>query len=380
LTPVVASGCLALGLLLSSGLPARQSGEVRALAVQYADGRRTVTALSTSGRVSWTPLFPRIDGAVTDRDGLPLRALQFEEAPDEDGVTVTVALLYGAPHQQRVQVTAARVVDERPVRVAELAAFGVRPVTFSLVPLPPAQLHLPSVISPSSSLDVSVETVTDPAPAYHATIVNHGSRDVMMLAFKTYRGNVVAMSGMPRGSGHTALIVPGDAYVLKLNATARAGRGATATGWLPIDRLEITSVLWSDDLVEGDGQPAAEEHAVDAGTALQLDRLLALLRAAARDPATSLPAHLRAGIDGLSIAVSADEAAAAAAAIPGTVLLPVARVASMMQLGMNNAKQAVLNDLGELQRISPSPAASDYAAWVTRTVAKYAAWRGRITR
>jgi len=66
---MLASVSLAVGLMLSSPPPA-QAESVRALAVQYADGRRTVRALSTSGRVSWTATFPRIPNTATDRNGL----------------------------------------------------------------------------------------------------------------------------------------------------------------------------------------------------------------------------------------------------------------------------------------------------------------------
>ena len=69
---------------------------VRALVVQYADGFKTVTPIGTSGRVSWTPRFPRVPGVETSRDGLPLNALQFEEALDGQAVVVTIALCMGA--------------------------------------------------------------------------------------------------------------------------------------------------------------------------------------------------------------------------------------------------------------------------------------------
>src|SRR5262245_38498298 len=169
---MVAGLVLAVGLTLSSALPAPQADGVRALLIQYADGRKSTLPLSTSGRGAWTPMFPRIDGAATDRDGLELKALQYEQAPDPQGLTVTVALLYGTPHQKRIQVAAVRVTGEEPVRVDALESFGVKPVLLSLVPLPVAMLHLPSVMTPSSMLEVTVEIVTTPMPAYHATIVN----------------------------------------------------------------------------------------------------------------------------------------------------------------------------------------------------------------
>jgi hypothetical protein len=367
-----------LAAALSLSAAPHQGDALLALAVHYADGRRTVTPIPTTGRVSWTPAFPRVDGADTSREGLRLFALQFEEAPEPGGVVVTVALLYGSPQERRIPVDTVHVTPTASVRVDALQGFGVKPIVFSIVPLPLADLYLPSVVSPSSSLDITIETVTDPVPGYHAVIVNHSSRDVMMLAFKAFHGDRPGLSGRPRGAGHTPLIVAGSTFVLKLQATPNQGRATAGSGWLPIDRLVITSVLWSDNLVEGDGEPAADEHALDAGTALQLDRILPLLRIAAANPAAHPLPQLRASIETLSLVVTDDEARAAADAIPGTVRLPISQVRSMMAFGMRNARSAVLNDLDELAQAAASPLGA-YAAWVARAVSKYEAWHGRIT-
>jgi hypothetical protein len=350
---------------------------VRALVVQYADGFKTVTPIGTSGRVSWTARFPRVAGAETSRDGLPLKAMQFEEALDGQAVVVTIALLYGSPHQTRVPVTSVRVTGAQPVRVDALEAVGVQPIALSIVELPPAQLHIPSATSPSSQLEIGVDTVVAGAvPSYHAAIANHSDRSVMMLAFKAYRGNTIAISGRPRGPGHTALIPAGETYRLKLPASAN-GRGEGTSAWLPLDRLVITSVLWSDGLVEGDPVPAADEHALDAGAAQQLTGILALLRAAARDPSAHPLPQLRSDIASLGIRVTAEDAARVLAAIPGPVRLPAAQVGSTMEAGMRNARSAALNDLDEYIKSAPSP--SGYAEWLARVTAKFDAWRRRIT-
>lgn len=352
-------------------------GDVRALTVEYADGRKTVAAIGSTGRVSWTTLFPRIAGADTAREGLPLNALQFEEAHDGQSLVVTLALLYGSPQQKRVPVTSVRVTGgEAPVRVDALESFGVRPVTLSIVMLPPAQLSIPSVTTPSSQLEVAVETVAGAAPAYHAVVGNHSDRTVMMLAFKAYRGNIIAASGRPRVSGKMPLIPSGGTYVLKLPATANSGAGPNA--WLPLDRIEITSVLWSDGVVEGDPVPAADERVLDAGSAQQLTRMLAVLRAATHDPSAHPLAQLRTEIDTLSIRVSSDEAAAVLAALPGPAHLDARQVTATMESGMRNARSAVLNDVEEYARVTPSPVPSEYGHWLAGLVVKYDGWRTRI--
>jgi hypothetical protein len=374
---MVAAVSLAVALILS-GLPPRQQAQtVRALAVQYADGRRTVSPLLPDGRPSWTTAFPRVPGAATDRDGQPLKALEFEETTDGGGITVTLALLYGTLHQQRVQVASVRVIGESPVRVDALEAFGVQPLVLSLVSLPPADLQLPSVTSPSSALEITMESVTDPVPGYHAVIVNHASRAVMMLAFTTYRGKAPMQTGTPRGASHTPLVPPGGRYVLAIRATPAQGGSGGSSAWLQMDRLVITSVLWSDDVVEGDPEPAAEEHAFDAGTALQLDRIVTILRDAAADPRAHPPSALRDAFASLTLAATSDEATAVSNAIPGSVRLSAARVSSMMAFGMRNAKGVALSDVEELLGAT-SPLPSEYAAWLTRILSKYDGWRRRF--
>ena len=352
----------ALSSVAATAALAAQSGPegIRAFKVEYADGRTTHRPIGTSGRVSWTPAFPRVAGAETSREGLELRALQFEEAVAGSRLVVTIALLYGSPMQKRVKVTTVTVADERGVRVDELEAFGVKAVTLSLVPLPPADLLLPSVTNPSAYLDATAETDSGDIPAYRLVVGNRSSQPVMMLAFETYRGNVKNGSGRHRGSGHTPLIAPGETYTVRIGATAAAGREGASTEWSKLDRFVITSVVWSDGLVEGNPKPAAEEKARDAGTAQQLERVVALLRAAAQAPQSHAAAALRAEIAALPVAVPPQESAAISA------------------IGLQNAKNAILNDLDEFARTVGASDPAAYAGWLAASIAKFEGWRRRI--
>jgi hypothetical protein len=372
----------ALSILIAILVPPQPSSApdtVRALRVAYADGRTSITPLSDRGRVSWTVTFPRVAGATpVSEDGLSLSALQFEEARDGDALRVTLALLYGSPHQRRVQVTTVRVAGETPVRVDALESFGVQPVTLSLVSLPPAQLRIPSVISPSSDLAFDVELSEGAVPAYRVNVSNHSTRAVMMMQFKAYRGSVISISGRPRGTGKVPLIDPGARYVLTLNATPNQGRESNAGAWLPLDRLEITSVLWADGFVDGDARVADDERALDGGTALQLDRLVALLRGVARDPSGRQIAALRELVSAAPITVTTDEAATVHASLGPRTQMTVPQVLSTMQAGMRNARSAVLNDIDAFIRDMPGADVAAYTRWLDAMVPKFAAWRARI--
>jgi len=352
---------------------------IRALSVTYADGRVTNRTLSDRGRASWTTLFPRIPGADTAREGLPLNALQFEEAREGPNLIVTIALLYGSPQQKRVQVASVRVPEDRPVRVTELEAFGVKPIDLMIVRLPPAQLTIPSVTSPSSQLDVQVEAdSTSVPPAYRFRIANRSTQGVMSLAFKGFRGVRPSISGHPRGPTHTALIPPGETYTLRFDATANGNRGGGSDAWLPMDRFVITSVLWSDGLVEGEREPAADERALDAGTTNQLRRAIAVLRTAAASPGAHPPETLRAEITALAIDVTGDEVAAARASFSDPSLLTDDHVRSAMRSGMQNVKNAILNDLDEYVTVRRAATGASYAEWLTAMVTKFDGWRQRL--
>jgi len=361
--------------------PASPSADIRALAVTYADGRKTNTTLSDRGRVAWTASFPRIPGADTAREGLPLNALQFEEAIDGPNLVVTIALLYGSPQQRRIQVASVRVTEDRPVRVTELEAFGVKPIEMTIVRLPPAQLHIPSVTSPSSQLDVQVETDSSAAqPAYRFRIANRSTQAVMSLAYRGYRGDLVSLSGHPRGPTHTALIAPGESYDMRFAASANARARGASDAWLPMDRFVITSVLWSDGLVEGDREPAADERALDAGTTNQLQRAVAVLRTAAASPAAHPPDTLRTDIAGLTIDVAAAEVEAARPAIGDPSLLSDVRASRAMRSGMQNVKNAILNDLDEFTTAHRAADAAVYDTWLGAMVAKFDGWRQRLVK
>jgi len=373
----------AVGVMLAqaSAAPA-QAEDLRALAVQFADGSRTVRPLVTPGRLNWAYAFPRIAGAETSRYDLPLAALQYEEALEPGGVAVTVTLLYGKPTEWRVPVATVHVTGPDPVRVDALEKFGVQPVTFALVAIPRAHLSLPSVTTRSSNLEASsVEAVTGPSPAYRVTIVNHGTRDVMMVHFTSYHGQTPGTSGRPRGVDGQPLIRRGNAYVLLVSEPPVTG-GDGVTQWGQTDRIDIDLVLWSNDVVEGNAKVAAADHARDAGAALQLDRILAVLRDAVKHPGAHAPADLRARIAALPLVVTTEEAdaeaEAAAAAIPGSARLPVAQINSRMTDGMNGAHAAVLTEFDALMQAPPVTEPPEYAAWLSRIVEKYTDWRGRI--
>jgi hypothetical protein len=374
---VVAWPATAIAATATTTTKAAPGDPPRALIVRYADGRTVHQLIRPEGGSSWTPLFPRVPGAETARNGLPLTALELRDEPADHARSVTVSLLYGSPHQDRVIVATVSVGGE-PVRVEELTAFGVRPITLAIADGAPAPLSLPSVSSPSSELEASVEVISDDAPGYQMRLVNRSPRAVIGFEWTSYRGPRPASSSARRGRRGAPLILPGEAYAFTLPAGSPSGRGSAPPAWTSIDRVVITSVVWSDGVIEGDPEYAAVLRALTAGTARQIVRLLALERAAIRDPLSQSPAKVRADIAALPIAVTEHEAAELYAAWPDQRGLDVAGVRSSIRLGMQQAKDIVIADLDAFVRAAPADDVAGFARWLAAGVADLEAWLARI--
>lgn len=344
-----------VGLLLlflattSAAQPVATSAEgTQALTIQYANGRSSPRVLLPSGGM-WTPQFPRIPGAVTTKDGLELKALDVRHVVDGPQVVVTISLLYGAGHSKRVEVAAVRVAPDAPVRVDALRAHGVEPVTIALITLPPTRNSAPLSGSPSSMLDVRVDPIAPNAPGYTLTVTNRSTTHaVMMIQFQGFRGDTSVLTGRSRSDRSEPLIRPGAVYVrqMPMGGGVRGASGETEP-WQPLDRLVITSVLWDDDLVEGDAAPAAQERALNVGRTQYLGTVLTLLRNVETPNQVQSLANLRARID---------------------------RAGAPYQ----QIKDLVLSDLDAFQRTADASNPQAFARWLADTTADYERWLARI--
>jgi hypothetical protein len=237
------------------------------------------------------------------------------------------------------------------------------------------------VTSPSSQLEVQVEADSSASqPAYRFHVANRSTQAVLSLAYKGYRGDLVSLSGHPRGPTHTPLIAPGETYDMRFAASANARARGASDAWLPMDRFVITSVLWSDGLIEGDPAPAASERALDAGTLNQLQRAVAVLRTAAAAPSAHPPDALRTDISALGLDVTPDDVEAVRASLSDPSVLKVDMARSTMRSGMQNVKNAILNDLTEFTTAHAAASQALYAEWLTAMVAKFDGWRQRLAR
>jgi hypothetical protein len=320
----------------------------RGLSIQYADGRISTGPVRRSGGM-WTPVFPTIAGADTSRDGVALTTLDVKHAIDGRDVVVTVSLFYGGPGQHGVKVATVRLSGEEPVQVNELRAYGVEPIVVSLVPIAATAAYAPDAISASAQVSVRAEAVGGNVSAYRVMVTNRSTQPLMWLQFKAYRGDRLSILGRPRGKRNLPLVLPGAEYSFEV--TTSTGGLESADGserWQALDRIEVTSLMWQDGLVEGDPASAAEQRRFDMNRAAQLEALLTALRGARER----------------SI---------------GTLREQVARGMSL-DLETRRARDAILEDLDTFAATKKLADGSDFTSWLPRTIAEYEQWHARIPK
>jgi hypothetical protein len=321
----------------------------RGLSIRYADGRTTTSPVRPSGGM-WTPLFPKIPGVDTSRHGVALSTLDVKHAVDGTDVVLDVSLSYGGPALNLTPVATVRVSADAPVQIDELRAYGVEPILVSLVPIPPAAAYAPAAVSASPHVFVRAEAVGPNPSTYRIVVSNDSALPLMWLQFHAYRGERLALSGRPRGKRNLPLVLPGGEHAFDVTTGAVSGPNSPngPDRWPPLDRIEVTSLMWQDGAVDGDVGAAAEQRTADGRRAEHLGRVVQRLRA----PLAQSIAGLRQQFEDL-----------------------VAPDAETRQL-----RDSTLKALDGFLAAGTTPDAPAFRAWVTRTSAECESWLGRIVR
>ena len=73
--------------------------------------------------------------------------------------------------------------------------------------------------------------------------------------------------------------MPNDEYTFELPmGRASQSYGDDAGPWQPLDRIEVTSLMWQDGVVEGDKATARQHHEFDSQRSEHIRALLKILR------------------------------------------------------------------------------------------------------
>ena len=260
-----------------------QTDTSRGLSIRYADGRITTNPLRPRGGMM-TAVFPRIKGMETAREGMSLNGLDVSHVVEGDEVVVTVSLLYrNGPDKDKVRVATLRLAAGRPVEVDELRRYGVEPIALSIASIPSTYAFEPLGISASAYVDVRATPVGPNAAAYRITITNRAPFPLMWFRFEAYRSQGSPISGRPRGKRDFPLVMPNDEYTFELLVgSVGQSSGDDPGAWQPLDRIEVTSLMWQDGIVEGDKETARQQYAFDRQRSEHIRALLKILRGSRR--------------------------------------------------------------------------------------------------
>jgi len=344
----------------------------------YADGRSTHEIVTDQPRSSWTPLFPRIPSWTPPPGTLPINAVRVVHVLTTDRVRVDVSVLRGSPHQKEDAVETLYVTRDEPVRSERLRAFGVEPVTFSLVPVKPTVLIPPQVVNKTAGLDVAhIEPVMSARPGYRVSIRNLTTKPAVMFFLKAYMDSRFAWSKRQDQQDGSAVIEPGDTLVFA--APGSSGSTASDAGWAPssIDTIELTAVLWDDGTFEGDSQEVESALLSYIGRRVQLDRVVGIMRRVASEAlqAEDAKKRLKAGFDALPIRVDAATRAEALARLQTVVATPSPEFERILEASQAYIKTNVVKDL------EGAPTSSDaFAQWCQDMLQQYSAARAKFAR
>ena len=335
-------------LTLSPGARAQSAttDTSRGFAIRYADGRITTRPLRPRGGMM-TAIFPRIEGMETARDGKALNGLDVSHVVEGDELVVTVSLLYRTGADRgTVRVATVRVAADRPVEVGELEQYGVEPITLSIVSIPATHAFLPRGVSVSAYVDVQAAPVGPNAAAYRVTITNRAPFPLMWFRFEAHRSESSPISGVKRANRDLPLVLPNGEYTFELpSGTMGPSSGDDPGAWHPVDRVELTSLMWQDGTVEGDKQTAAQKAGWDRQRANYLRAVLTILRADRRS--------ITALRDDISNPRPPD-------------------------VEMEQVKAGLLEQLDRFARREFSSDGLDFQTWLRRTIAEQEQWLARI--
>jgi hypothetical protein len=251
----------------------------RGFAIRYADGRISTRPLRPKGGMV-TAVFPRIEGMETARQGRPLNGLDVSYVVEGDEVVVTVSLHYrSGPDRSAWKVATVRVTADHPIEVNELRGYGVEPITLSLVSIPSTYTFAPRGVSVSPYVDVKAAPMGPNAAAYRVTITNRAPFPLMWFRFEAHRGEGSPISGLPRGKRDFPLVMPNAEHTFELSSgTMGRSSGDDPAAWQPVDRLELTALMWQDGTVAGDQGTAAQHGAFARQRSDDIGAVLKILR------------------------------------------------------------------------------------------------------
>jgi hypothetical protein len=317
-------------------------------------------------------------------DDLPVNAVDIKPSFTDDGIRVTVSVLFGELHEKQKQVGVYTIHEGDKIKIQELTQFGIDPFIISVVNFSPALFDLPEFISKAKSIEyIGIQPAVSTMPAFRVAVRNLSSKNVRAILVRTLKGGVSQLSFLPQGKEGAPLIQPGNAFEFDARVATRAT--PTPTGYtqvtLPGQVIEVITAVFDDGSFEGEAGPALIYAATLRGEKIQLARMIDLFQRAIddhqSDPGVTIEA-LKKNIGTLN--VEADPALAAE--IIGGFGQPVKETAQELkgpiEIGMKTISSHALNMTKQFQLRNPRPEMGAVDRWLTTLKERYEDWLHRL--
>ena len=332
---------------------------------------------------AWLFRFGRVAGWQPPAGTLPVKSVRVMSKLGAEGVRVVVSVQFGVRLVEDEKYVADYIAREgEKTSIATLKRFGIEPIQITLVRVAPSAASPPVISNKTRSIEVvSIEAANSTLPGYILTLRNPTARDLKAFAFHLNAAGKEILQGQLQNPQGQPIIAAGD--TVKTEPISPRSGAMTAVGYQPAvsqdPELLISTAVFADNTFEGDETEAAMIVARDQGRKAQIERILPLLREAAKSEDRDL-------IDTLAwlrkeVAALPDTAPAAVATrLTSTFAKTTPRlIMSSIEGGAHLIKLEVLNEITVFQeRLSKSIGQRDFARWISAMIEKYEVWLSRL--
>lgn len=332
---------------------------------------------------AWFFRFGRMASWQPPPSSFPVRSVRVVSRIESKGVRVIVSVLRGARFSDSEDFVADYIAREsEKTSIETLKQFGIEPFQITLVRVTPSIPSPPSISTQTKSIEVvSVEAADATLPGYVLVLRNTSTKNMKAFAFRIRAGGKEIMQAQLQN--------PEGQPVIEASSMARTeplgGRSAllTPVGYQPHappnSEILITAAVFDDNSFEGETAAASMIIARDQGRKVQLERIVPILRLAARseevNPNDSL-SMLRERVSALTDDVSAPILVKLTNDFP-TMGQPALQ--SSIEAGARLVKNQVLTETTAFQRTRTQPLdRRAYWKWLSSMLEKYEGWLSRL--
>lgn len=363
-----------------------------ALEVTYLKGTpptfQTVYAAMPGGKPpgTWYGRFGRLRASRPGNGSPPVRAVNIVPQFEGDAVRANVSVYVGAQFFDKELPVASYLLREgERITVEALTSFGVEPFEIALVKLRLSAPTAPPVVNNTTSIEViSVEPIQSTRPSYTLHLRNLSNKNVAAIRIDVFAGGKQRLSSMPQGEQGQPLIKPGAVY--ERRTIAAEDVVMKQQGYRPKfpagQSFVIRSVVFDDGTFEGESEPAANFAALQAGSKLQLARVVTLLQRALDSSdlgASETIAMLTRDVAALSVDPPSSARDELSTRFPGLDQTERLNLGNSIRFSLQNVRKLVLDDIEMFEKtLRQSASQTDYRSWLAATTEKYRRWLSRL--